>query len=200
MQPNYYAIIPANVRYDKRLTPTARLLYGEITALCNKEGFCWAKNDYFSNLYDVSNRTVIRWIGQLQELGYLVVEANKSENKRKISLVTKMSPPSDKNVTTSIYSINNTINIPTSGLNFVIKNFPIRFEQEFLMEFEKQFKNQDQFNSFLKDFNDEVEQKEKTFGPWLMGMLKKYARNWLKFQANKSSKVVDMMPTFKKIG
>ena len=40
--PGYYAVIPANVRYDKRLKPNAKLLFGEITCLTNKKGFCWA--------------------------------------------------------------------------------------------------------------------------------------------------------------
>ena len=35
-QVNYYAIIPATVRYDKDLKPAEKLLYGEVTALANK--------------------------------------------------------------------------------------------------------------------------------------------------------------------
>lgn len=72
MQKNYYAIIPANVRYDKRLNANAKLLYGEITALCNQYGFCWATNSYFSKLYDVSKVTISRWINQLIDGGYVV--------------------------------------------------------------------------------------------------------------------------------
>jgi len=70
---SYYAIIPAEVRYDKDLPPNAKLLYGEITALCNKEGYCFASNEYFANLYGVSKRSVTGWLIALKEKGYIVI-------------------------------------------------------------------------------------------------------------------------------
>ena len=69
--PNFYAIIPANVRYDKELSANAKLLYGEITSLCNKEGYCWATNSYFAELYNVSNKSISLWIKQLVQKGYI---------------------------------------------------------------------------------------------------------------------------------
>lgn len=68
---SYYAIIPANVRYDEELTPNAKLLYGEITALCNEKGYCWATNSYFADLYNSNKKTISRWINQLIEKGYI---------------------------------------------------------------------------------------------------------------------------------
>lgn len=67
----FYAIIPANVRYDKDLAPNAKLLYGEITALCNEKGYCWATNQYFAELYNVSDRTIKNWVCQLVDKGYI---------------------------------------------------------------------------------------------------------------------------------
>jgi len=84
MNPSYYAIIPANVRYDKNITPNAKLLYGEITALCNKEGHCWATNKYFSDLYNVSIVSVSKWITQLVKNKYLIREIIYKENTKQI--------------------------------------------------------------------------------------------------------------------
>ena len=70
----YYAVIPASVRYDKNLKPAEKLLYGEISALCNKEGYCFAKNKYFAELYSVSQSSVSRWISNLTKLGFLEVQ------------------------------------------------------------------------------------------------------------------------------
>jgi len=70
-QRSYYAILPANVRYDSSITPNAKLLYAEITALTNEKGYCWASNDYFAKLYNVSKVSVSKWINQLVSAGYL---------------------------------------------------------------------------------------------------------------------------------
>ena len=77
-KPNYYAIIPADVRYDKRLKPIERLLYGEITCLSNKEGYCFASSNYFANLYDTARETISRYLSNLQKYGYIkiVIENN----------------------------------------------------------------------------------------------------------------------------
>lgn len=66
----YLAIIPSVVRYDKELKPNEKLLYGEISALMDAKGFCWATNKYFAELFDVTPETVSRWIAHLIEKGY----------------------------------------------------------------------------------------------------------------------------------
>lgn len=114
----YFAVIPPEVRYCADLPDGAKLLYGEITALCNWKGYCWATNRYFADLYGKTTRTVIRWIQDLEERAFIAVERDAAEGRpRQISIVqggdknvtggemrdgkgvTKMSLTHDKNVT-----------------------------------------------------------------------------------------------------
>lgn len=101
---SYYAIIPADVRYDDKLIMGAKLLYGEITALSNEKGFCWASNSYFSELYSVTNKTISNWLKSLEDNGYIYREVVRGENKeiveRKIflDLGKKVSLPYGKKV------------------------------------------------------------------------------------------------------
>lgn len=73
-QPNYYAILPAFIRYDNDLPANARLLYGELTALTNKKGYCFASNNYFAPLYGVTPQAVSKWIQALEKKGYITIE------------------------------------------------------------------------------------------------------------------------------
>lgn len=83
-QKAYYAIIPANVRYDKDLAPNAKLLYGEITALCNEKGYCWASNQYFADLYHSSISAVQKWVSALVKKGYINLELVYKEGTKQI--------------------------------------------------------------------------------------------------------------------
>lgn len=80
-RPGFFAVIPANVRYDDRLQASAKLLYGEISALANADGFCFAKNDYFANLYQQSDRNIKRLLRSLEEFGYIQVRFPPSSGK-----------------------------------------------------------------------------------------------------------------------
>ena len=73
-QPSYYAIIPANVRYNTDLKANEKLMYGEITCLAHSTGNCYASNQYFADLYGVSKETVSRWINNLKSLGFIKVK------------------------------------------------------------------------------------------------------------------------------
>ena len=91
-KPNYYAIISAEVRYDKNLTANAKLLYAEITALLNMNGECFATNKYFSNLYSKSIVTISKWVSELVANGYVSTyytykEGTKEIDRRYISII-----------------------------------------------------------------------------------------------------------------
>lgn len=83
-KPNYYSILPAIVRYDPDLTPTAKLLYSEITSLVNKTGICWASDKYFAYLYGVSDRVIRKYLKQLKEKKYIELEYEYEENSKEI--------------------------------------------------------------------------------------------------------------------
>ncbi|WP_195459132.1 helix-turn-helix domain-containing protein [Pediococcus acidilactici] len=73
-KPNYYSITPAVVRYDKSLPMGARFMYGEITALTKKDGYCWAGDAYFADLYEVKKATIQNWLRSLEQKGYITRE------------------------------------------------------------------------------------------------------------------------------
>lgn len=96
-KPNYYAIIPATVRYDTRLKANEKLLYGEITALAEKTGECWASNSYFANLYSVDPSAISKWIKNLNDCNYIKTDCIYKNNSKEIERrVIKMVLPNIK--------------------------------------------------------------------------------------------------------
>lgn len=157
MQKSYYAIIPANVRYDKDLTPNAKLLYGEITALCNERGYCWAGNSYFSELYKVSKKSISTWVNQLISKGYVSSEIKYKEGTKEIlhrylrivhgGMEENVNTPMEEKVKDNITSINTTFNntknkATTTAFQFYQQNFGMMSSH--LME---------DMNYWIEDFN-----------------------------------------------
>lgn len=151
--PSYYAVIPASVRYDKNLIPHAKLLYGEITALCNEKGFCWAGNTYFSELYGVSNRSITSWVASLVNGGYIKCEVRYKAGSREVeSRKISITPPIEENFYTPMEenfhtyrrklpdpieenflentTVNNTINNKESIVKKPVENIQLPFSGE----------------------------------------------------------------------
>lgn len=114
-KPGYWAVIPATVRYDETLPANAKLLYAEISSLTDQAGYCFASNQYFANLYNLSQETVIRLLRTLESRGYIRREDNDGgKSQRKIYAgvnpvmsaaaypLSKMTPPPVKNDTTPL--------------------------------------------------------------------------------------------------
>ena len=115
VKPGYWAVIPAAVRYDPDLSCGAKLLYAEISSLTDQTGYCWATNAYFQALYTVTERTVIRWLKDLEDRGYILTENRQGGKARRRIYVgispgselgeptlTKMSAYPDKNVSVTL--------------------------------------------------------------------------------------------------
>jgi len=152
-RPSLDANLPADVRYDPNLSPTAKLMYCEIRALSFKHGFCFAKNKYFEKAFGLDERQIRRILQQLKENGYIAIykarndedgkiyriiqvagSKLKTENRTKMSAKTGQKCPQkpDKNVRhennkNNINNINlNKINDSTQKSKNKFKNFPER--------------------------------------------------------------------------
>lgn len=77
--PAYFAIIPADVRFDNRLTADEKLLFGEITAFSSKDGRSTVPNKKLAELYNVTEDTISNWIGNLERYGYIEEIADHTE-------------------------------------------------------------------------------------------------------------------------
>ena len=84
-QPNYYATLSADVRYDNRLKANVKLLFAEINALCNMNAECFASNKYFADLYNKEKGTISGWISQLVKYEYIAIRYEYREGTREIS-------------------------------------------------------------------------------------------------------------------
>ena len=151
-KPNYFGILPANVRYDKNLKPMEKILYTEISSLTNKDGYCYATNSYFSKLYEVHKNTVGAWINNLEKQGYIKTvliykKGTKEIIERRIYINQKIDTPVNENIDTyqqkDLEPINKKIDTPinenieenNTSINNKINNIYLYKGEEFQKAF-----------------------------------------------------------------
>ncbi len=125
--------IPDKVRYNNELTFFARLIYTDILSLAKKENFCFATNQYFADLYNVSQKTVSISIKELEKEFCISVELTKDSRGtyRKITplhfiSITKTSNGMEENVKRGITKTSNGYN---KNVKPVLQNIPTGMEE-----------------------------------------------------------------------
>lgn len=77
---DYYTITPKCVLEDRRISFSAKVLYGQLNRLQGDDG-CWASNQYLADLLGISTRSIRDIIKSLEDNGFIRIER---ENKQKI--------------------------------------------------------------------------------------------------------------------
>lgn len=90
-RPGIISVLPQRVIFDRQLTASAKVLFAEIIALSETDGYCWASNEYLGKLFDLSETSISRQVAQLVERGYIecVMVPVKSGSERHIYVTDK---------------------------------------------------------------------------------------------------------------
>jgi len=84
---SFWSVIPTLLLEDEKIPLRAKKLYGLISSLCKKEGYCWASNKFLSEQSKIPIGTVRRYLKILENKNWIKSELIKEEgNERKIFL------------------------------------------------------------------------------------------------------------------
>ena len=157
--PSYFAVIPSDVRYDESIPANAKLLYGEISALIGAEGYCYASNEYFSNLYGMAHETIARLFTKLEQAGHIrrVVEKDASGQVIERKIYLRVSLPDgwgidEKNNTPIDEKINTSPQKNQGGIDQKIKDTDISITEK---EKDKKEKSQRKARKSAEPLTDE---------------------------------------------
>lgn len=94
-------VIPAQVRYDKRLPANARLLYGDLLAKAKNGQYYMASRHWLAEATGMSRDSVKGWLKKLDECGYIRRERiYDADGKRKPGWMIYIMPLDDRRSTT----------------------------------------------------------------------------------------------------
>jgi len=183
-KPSYYAILTADVRYDKRLSSSEKLMFAEITALSNANNRCHANNMYFSKLYKVSKGTISRWINNLKRHGYVNIVINMSGKQ----VISRYITPINKNNDTLIIKNDNTP-ISKNDENLYSKSARIIIQDI----------NNTSINNKRKDVSNYSDEFEKFWKYYERnGNKKKSYLLWIKLSEKQKTEIREKLPSYVK--
>lgn len=159
------------MRYCKELKFAERLLYGEITALTGRNGYCFAKNKYFAKLYNVTTETISRWISHLNKLGFVKIEIVRN-NKNEI-------------IERRIFIIDNSINTFVSSTYCQNNQYPYNQNSQYPIDLKSKGNNINTmidrfFNSLIINENPFLDGFNKKTGSYLINTLKRLEFDYTK--------------------
>jgi len=192
-KPKYYTTLSAEVRYDNRLRPSVKLLYAEITALCNMNNQCFASNKYFSELYGKSKGSISGWINELVKYGYISTEYTYKNNTKEIEYryikILKGGITENNNTLLKKTLKNNTTNINNTSINKDISIRRLKFINDVsLFDYDKNILNS--FTDYWTEPNkSKTKMKFELQETWSANLrLKNWAKNQKKWDTTKPNK------------
>tara|TARA_R100000697_G_scaffold55649_2_gene68943 strand:+ start:511 stop:1125 length:615 start_codon:yes stop_codon:yes gene_type:complete len=195
-RPSFWAVMPANVRYAD-ITPNAKLLYAEISALQQMNGVCYASNGHFSKLYKKNKVTISRWIKELREKGLIKVmilykEGTKEIANRYIETCEEGININVKEVVTKKLKNNN-----TSINNNITYNNKRRFVKPSINDIMDYCQKRNN-NICAETFFDFYESKDWLIGKSKMKCWRSAVRTWEKRIPGKKSKLQNQLDEYQK--
>lgn len=150
---NGYALCLNKWSLDKEIKNELGLLL-IISSLCAEKGYCWASNEYLSNLFNEHETSISRKIKKLESKGYIIVEYEKRgcEIKSRTLRLAKMLTDDYQNCYSTISKNakenNTSINI-TSNNNYILPK-TISFG-----EYRRIKLTENEYNKLCEDFTKE---------------------------------------------
>lgn len=123
------------------------LLYALITALSNKEGYCFASNKYLGKKLGVDPKTITSWLADLRKYNYIMVDIIRNENKE---IIQRKIYPHDVS-----YPLNNVYPSPSKSVDYksdfvTIKRWVIARVEEMEQRKKKQSNKKKMINKKLR--------------------------------------------------
>ena len=154
---SYYVVIPMPIFDDNDLKDSAKLLYGLISSLINKDGYCFASNEYLANKRKTTPQNISRLLNQLEKKGYIIliyVRDGSVVKNRKIyvsSPLTEMLMAVNQNVKTTVNQNVKESNKAIKGSNkYIIKEI---YKEKFA-KFWELYPNKKSKQETIKWFNN----------------------------------------------